>query len=248
QISVHYQPVVSPGLGAVVQFEAFARWERHGKLVPPNQFLPVAEQSGLIREIGDEVMRRACAEIRPWLAGDAAYSVAVNVSGLQFQQRDFATDVLGIAASTGVNPRQLMLELTESVFFDADSDVVRQLHQLRAAGVRIAMDDFGTGYSTLGRLKELPLDMVKIDRSFVAMIKTGKEHLPFFRTMINAARDLGLKVTAEGIETPEQAKYLMDLGCDSLQGYLFAKPAPASDLAGTMESALTAIDKVEAAG
>ncbi|MEQ4520707.1 EAL domain-containing protein [Pseudarthrobacter sp. B907] len=248
QISVHYQPVVSPGLGAVVQFEAFARWERHGKLVPPNQFLPVAEQSGLIREIGDEVMRRACAEIRPWLAGDAAYSVAVNVSGLQFQHRDFATDVLGIVASTGVDPRQLVLELTESVFFDADSDVLRQLRQLREAGVRIAMDDFGTGYSTLGRLKELPLDKVKIDRSFVAMIKTGKEHLPFFRTMINAAQNLGLKVTAEGIETPAQAKYLMDLGCDSLQGYLFAKPAPASDLAGTMESALTAIDKVEAAG
>lgn len=245
QISVHYQPVVSPGLGAVVQFEAFARWERHGRLVPPNQFLPVAEQSGLIREIGDEVLRRACAEIRPWLAGDAAYSVAVNVSGLQFQHRDFATDVLQIVASTGVDPRQLTLELTESVFFDASSDVLRQLGQLREAGVRIAMDDFGTGYSTLGRLKELPLDNVKIDRSFVAMIKTGQEQLPFFGTMINAAQALDLLVTAEGIETPAQAKYLMDLGCDSLQGYLFAKPAPASDLAGTMESALNAIDRVD---
>ena len=247
QISVHYQPVVSPGIGSVVQFEAFARWERHGRLVPPNQFLPVAEQSGLIREIGDEVLRRACAEIRPWLAGDPAYSVAVNVSGLQFQHRDFATDVLAIAASTGVDPRQLTLELTESVFFDAASDVLGQLRQLRAAGVRIAMDDFGTGYSTLGRLQELPLDNVKIDRSFVAMIKTGQEQLPFFATMINAAQALGLKVTAEGIETPAQAKYLMDRGCDSLQGYLFAKPAPASHLAGTMESALTALDKVDAA-
>ena len=247
QISVHYQPVVSPGLGAVVQFEAFARWERHGRLVPPNQFLPVAEQSGLIREIGDEVMRRACAEIRPWLAGDAAYSVAVNVSGLQFQDRDFATDVLAIVASTGVNPRQLMLEMTESVFFDSDSDVLRQLRQLRAAGVRIAMDDFGTGYASLGRLKELPLDKVKIDRSFVAMIRTGQEQLPFFGTMIDAAHGLGLKVTAEGIETPVQAKYLMERGCDSLQGYLFAKPAPASELAGTMESALTAIDRIDAA-
>ncbi|MGY3318111.1 putative bifunctional diguanylate cyclase/phosphodiesterase [Arthrobacter sp. TE12232] len=246
QISVHYQPVVSPGIGSVVQFEAFARWERHGRLVPPNQFLPVAEQSGLIREIGDEVLRRACAEIRPWLAGDAAYSVAVNVSGLQFQHRDFATDVLAIAASTGVNPHQLTLELTESVFFDASSDVLGQLRHLREAGVRIAMDDFGTGYSTLGRLRELPLDMVKIDRSFVAMIKTGQEQLPFFGTMVNAAHALGLKVTAEGIETPAQAKYLMDRGCDSLQGYLFAKPAPASDLAGTMESALTALDKVDA--
>ena len=207
----------------------------------------MAEQSGLIREIGDEVMRRACAEIRPWLAGDAAYSVAVNVSGLQFQHRDFATDVLAIVASTGIDPRQLMLELTESVFFESDSDVLRQLRQLREAGVRIAMDDFGTGYASLGRLKELPLDKVKIDRSFVAMIKTGQEQLPFFATMINAAHALGLKVTAEGIETPAQARYLMDRGCDSLQGYLFAKPAPASDLAGTMESALTAIDKVDAA-
>lgn len=246
QISVHYQPVVSPGLGAVVQFEAFARWERHGRLVPPNQFLPVAEQSGLIREIGDEVMRRACAEIRPWLAGDAGYSVAVNVSGLQFQNRDFATDVLAIVASTGVDPRQLMLELTESVFFESDSDVLRQLRQLRDAGVRIAMDDFGTGYASLGRLEGLPLDKVKIDRSFVAMIKTGQEQLPFFNTMINAAHSLGLRVTAEGIETAAQASYLMDRGCDSLQGYLFAKPAPASELAGTMESALTAIDKVDA--
>ncbi|XTR51776.1 putative bifunctional diguanylate cyclase/phosphodiesterase [Pseudarthrobacter sp. So.54] len=156
QISVHYQPVVSPGLGSVVQFEAFARWERHGRLVPPNQFLPVAEQSGLIREIGDEVMRRACAEIRPWLVSDAAYSVAVNVSGLQFQNRDFATDILGIVASTGVDPRQLMLELTESVFFDADSDVLRQLRQLREAGVRIAMDDFGTGYASLGLAQGTP--------------------------------------------------------------------------------------------
>ena len=248
QISVHYQPVVSPGLGAVVQFEAFARWERHGTVIPPNQFLPVAEQSGLIREIGDEVLRRACAEIRPWLAGDSAYSVAVNVSGLQFQNRDFATDVLAIVASTGVDARQLTLELTESAFFDADSDVLRQLRQLREAGVRIALDDFGTGYASLGRLKELPLDTVKIDRSFVAMIRTGREQLPFFNTMVNAAHALGLRVTAEGIETPAQAKYLVDRGCDSLQGYLFAKPAPASDLAGTMESALTAIDKVEAAG
>ena len=247
QISVHYQPVVSPGIGSVVQFEAFARWERHGRLVPPNQFLPVAEQSGLIREIGDEVLRRACAEIRPWLAGDPAYSVAVNVSGLQFQHRDFATDVLAIAASTGVDPRQLTLELTESVFFDAASDILGQLRQLRDAGVRIAMDDFGTGYSTLGRLQELPLDNVKIDRSFVAMIKTGQEQLPFFATMINAAHALNLLVTAEGIETPAQAKYLMDRGCDSLQGYLFAKPAPASHLAGTMESALNALDKVDAA-
>ncbi|MET3951890.1 EAL domain-containing protein [Arthrobacter sp. UYEF36] len=247
QISVQYQPVVSPGLGAVVQFEAFARWERHGRLVPPNQFLPVAEESGLIREIGDEVMRRACAEIRPWLAGDAACSVSVNVSGLQFQNRDFAAEVLAIVASAGVDPRQLMLELTESTFFAADTAVLRQLRQLREAGVRIAMDDFGTGYVSPDRLTELPLDTVKIDRSLVAMVRTGQEQLPFFAIMIDAAHALGLKVTAEGIETPAQARYLMDRGCDSLQGYLFARPAPASGLAGAMGSALTAMARADTA-
>ncbi len=247
QISVHYQPVVSPGVGSVVQFEAFARWELRGRVVPPNQFLPVAEQSGLIREIGDEVLRRACTEIRPWLAGHEANSVAVNVSALQFEHRDFAGDVLEIIRSAGVEPRQLTLELTESVFFDSAPDVLRQLHQLRQAGVRIAMDDFGTGYSALGRLNELPLDIVKIDRSFVAMVSTGQEKLPFFDTMIGAAHALGLTVTAEGVETAIQARYLMDRGCDALQGYLFAKPAPASELAGTMETALTAVDKVGAA-
>ena len=247
EVSVHYQPVVRPGRGAVVQLEAFARWKRHGRLVPPNQFLPVAEQSGLIREIGDEVMRRACAEIRPWLAGDAARGVSVNVSGLQFQSRDFATEVLAILASAGVDPRQLMLELTESAFFEPDSAVLGQLRALRAAGVRISMDDFGTGRVSPDGLTELPLDEVKIDRFLVAMIKTGREQLPLLGTMIDAAHALGLQVTAEGVETPAQAQYLLDRGCDSLQGYLFARPAPAIGLAGAVASALSAIDMVDAA-
>lgn len=246
EVSVHYQPVVSPGRGAVVQFEAFARWERHGRLVPPNRFLPVAEQSGLIREIGDEVMRRACAEIRPWLAGDAARSVSVNVSGLQFQNRDFAAEVLSILASAGVDPRQLRLELTESAFFEPDSAVLRQVRALRTAGVRIAMDDCGTGYLSPDGLAGLPLDEVKIDRSLVAMITTGQEQLPQLDSMIDAAHALGLQVTAEGVETAEQANYLMDRGCDSLQGYLFARPASAGGLAGAVENALTAIDEVDA--
>ncbi|MET4136656.1 EAL domain-containing protein [Pseudarthrobacter sp. PvP090] len=247
QISVHYQPVVSPGRAAVVQFEAFARWQRNGRLVPPNQFMPAAEQSGLIREIGDEVMRRACAEMRPWLAADAACSVSVNVSALQFQNRDFATEVLAVVASAGVNPRQLVLELTESAFFESDSAVQRQLRQLRESGARIAMDDFGTGHGSPDGLAGLPLDQVKIDRSLVAMIRTGQERLPFLGTTIDAAHGLGLMVTAEGVETPAQARYLMDRGCDSLQGYLFAKPAPAGGLAGATESALAAVGRVDAA-
>ena len=243
QISVHYQPVVSPGRGAVVQFEAFARWERHGLLVPPSQFLPVAEQSGLIREIGDEVLRRACAGIRPWLALDAGCSVSVNASLLQFQHPGFATEVLSIVASAGMDPRQLMLELAESAFVESDSAVLGQLRQLRQAGVRIAMDDFGAGCVSPDRLEELPLDGVKIDRSLVAMIRTGAEQLPVLGTVIDAAHSRGLQVTAQGVETPAQARSLTDRGCDSLQGYLFARPAPASGLAGAVESALAAIDE-----
>ena len=155
--------------------------------------------------------------------------------------------MLAILASAGVDPRQLMLELTESAFFEPDSAVLGQLSALRAAGVRIAMDDFGAGYASPDGLTELPLDEVKIDRFLVAMIKTGREQLPLLGTMIDAAHALGLQVTAEGVETPAQAQYLLDRGCDSLQGYLFATPAPASGLAGAVASALSAIDMVDAA-
>ena len=226
QIVVHYQPVVSTDQLEVVQFEALARWQREGRLVPPDEFIETAERSGLIREIGDEVLRRSCAELQPWLAEDPRRTLAVNVSGVQLQHPDFAERVLDIAAWAGVDPRQLVLEVTESVFFDAQCQVITQLVTLREAGVRVALDDFGTGYSSLGRLQDLPVDIVKIDKSFVSMLRTGAEKLPILTSMIHMARSLGLKVTAEGIETPEQARYLMDHGCDALQGFLFSRPEP----------------------
>ena len=147
---------------------------------------------------------------------------------MQLQHRDFAERVLDIAAWSGVDPRQLVLEVTESVFFDAHSHVIGQLETLREAGIRVALDDFGTGYSSLGRLQDLPVDVVKIDKSFVSMLHTGVEKLPILTSMIHMARSLGLKVTAEGIETPAQARYLMDHGCDALQGFLFSRPEPAA--------------------
>jgi len=219
QITVHYQPVVSTEQLEVVQFEALARWQWEGQLMPPDQFIQTAERSGLIREIGAEVLRRSCTELQPWLAEDPRRTLAVNVSGVQLQHPDFAERVLDIAAWSGVDPHQLVLEVTESVFFDAQCHVITQLVTLRAAGIRVALDDFGTGYSSLGRLQELPVDIVKIDKSFVSMLRTGTEKLPILTSMIHMARSLGLKVTAEGIETPEQARYLMDHGCDALQGY-----------------------------
>ena len=148
------------------------------------------------------------------------------MSGVQLQHGDFAELVLAVAESCGVDPRQLVLEVTESVFFHDDCHVIQQLVALRKAGVRVALDDFGTGYSSLGRLQGLPVDTLKIDQSFVSMIHTGAEKLPILSSMIGMAHGLGLTVTAEGVETEKQAKYLLQLRCDSLQGFLFSRPEP----------------------
>ncbi|WP_426976408.1 putative bifunctional diguanylate cyclase/phosphodiesterase [Pseudarthrobacter sp. O4] len=245
QITVHYQPVISTDRLEVVQFEALARWERGGQLMAPDEFIQTAERSGLIRDIGAEVLRRSCSELQPWLAEDSFRTLAVNVSGVQLQHRDFAERALDIAAWSGVDPHQLVLEVTESVFFDADTHVIAQLSSLRAAGIRVALDDFGTGYSSLGRLQELPVDVVKIDKSFVSMLQTGVEKLPILTSMIHMARSLGLKVTAEGIETPAQARYLMDHGCDALQGFLFSRPVPESQRQLAVRNSVAAIAALE---
>ena len=236
EITVHYQPIVSARLGTVVKVEALARWERDGVLVPPQQFIPTAERSGLIVEIGTEVLHRGCTELESWLAGDPTRSLAINVSGVQLQQGNFPELLFATAGSCGVDPHQLVVEVTESVFFDDDCLVQRQLVQLRSAGVRVALDDFGTGYSSLGRLQDLPVDTLKIDQSFVAMIRTGDERLPILNSMIDMAHGLGLTVTAEGVETPEQAGYLMRRGCDSLQGFLFSKPMPSAELPAALSA------------
>ncbi|WP_307000225.1 bifunctional diguanylate cyclase/phosphodiesterase [Arthrobacter sp. V1I7] len=245
QITVHYQPVISADRLDVVQFEALARWDWRGELMSPDDFIQTAERSGLIRDIGAEVLRRSCSELQPWLAADSFRSLAVNVSGVQLQHRDFAERVLDIAAWSRVDPHQLVLEVTESVFFDADTHVISQLSSLRAAGIRVALDDFGTGYSSLGRLQDLPVDVVKIDKSFVSMLQTGVEKLPILTSMIHMARSLGLKVTAEGIETAAQARYLMEHGCDALQGYLFSRPVPESERQNAVRKSAAAIAALE---
>ncbi|WP_426939345.1 putative bifunctional diguanylate cyclase/phosphodiesterase [Pseudarthrobacter sp. S3] len=224
EISVAFQPIVSPRSGLAVQFEALARWDHDGERIPPSDFIPMAERSGLIGEIGNEVMGLSLVQLAPWLRADPSRSLAVNVSGMQLQEPNFADGVLRLAAACGVGANQLVLEVTESVFFDPDCGLIRQLGSLRGAGVRVALDDFGTGYSSLGRLQDLPVDTVKIDRTFVSMVRTGQERLPILSSMINMAHSLGLTVTAEGVETAVQADYLTALDCDSLQGYLFSRP------------------------
>jgi diguanylate cyclase (GGDEF)-like protein/PAS domain S-box-containing protein len=226
EISVEFQPIVSPRMGRVVKFEALARWDRADQRVPPAVFIPLAERSGLINELGNEVMAQSLTQLASWLREDPSRSLSMNVSGVQLQEPGFAEEVLKLAETCGVGTYQLVFEVTESVFFDADCNVIKQLSRLREAGARVALDDFGTGYSSLGRLQDLPVDIVKIDKTFVSMVRTGTERLPILSSMINMAHSLGLTVTAEGIETEEQAKYLIALECDSLQGYLFSHPEP----------------------
>ncbi|WP_253906806.1 EAL domain-containing protein [Arthrobacter sp. I3] len=241
QIAVHYQPIVSAGSGTVTKVEALARWVRDGALVPPKHFIPAAERSGLIVEIGTEVLLRGCTELKPWLDEDSTRSLAVNVSGVQLQHGDFAELVMAVTESCGVDPRQLILEVTESVFFEDDCHVIQQLMTLRAAGAHVALDDFGTGFSSLGRLQGLPVDTLKIDQSFVSMINNGTEQLPILNAMIGMAHGLGLTVTAEGVETAAQARYLMSLHCDSLQGFLFSGPQPEATLQPALDRAALAI-------
>lgn len=245
EIYVAFQPIVSPRMGHVVQFEALARWDRGGERVPPSVFIPLAERSGLISEIGEEVMALGLVQLAPWLNADPSRSLAVNVSGMQLQDAHFADRVLRLAEAAGVGAYQLVLEVTESVFFDADPRLIRQLSRLREAGVRVALDDFGTGYSSLGRLQELPVDAVKIDRTFVSMVRTGDERLPILSSMINMAHSLGLTVTAEGVETAVQADYLSALECDSLQGYLFSLPELGSRLGLAVRQAEQTINALD---
>lgn len=244
EVKVQYQPVVATGSGREVQLEALARWERDGEFIPPGQFIPMAERSGLISDLGNSVMARACVELQPWLAADKSRSLSFNVSGGQLHEQDFADVALRIASSCRVDPGQLVLEVTESVFLDPGSQVIDQLKHLRRARMRVALDDFGTGYSSLGRLQDLPVDSVKIDGSFVSMVRTGAEKLPLLSSMITMAHALDLSVTAEGIETPAQAEYLMDLGCDFLQGYLFSRPVSDNRLDMAMTRAETAMESV----
>lgn len=245
EITVDFQPIVSHRMGQVVKFEALARWERGGERIPPSVFIPLGERTGLINEIGAEVMALGMVELAGWLSEDPSRSLSVNVSGVQLQDPDFAAGVLHLAEASGVPAYQLVLEVTESVFFDADCSLIKQLSTLRDAGARVALDDFGTGYSSLGRLQELPVDTVKIDKTFVSMVRTGQERLPILSSMINMAHSLGLTVTAEGVETPAQADYLGALECDSLQGYLFSLPEPGKRLEYALQHAEEALNALK---
>jgi diguanylate cyclase (GGDEF)-like protein len=228
QFVLHYQPKVDLASGKVIGAEALIRWNdpRTG-LVPPGQFISILEETGLIREVGKWALGQAMRDYQRWRAsGFRAVPIAVNVSALQLRHHDFVAEIEG---ATGIAPGAaagLEIEITESMIMEDVAQSIATLRAIRELGVRIAIDDFGTGFSSLGYLAKLPVDTLKIDRSFVSEMTASQGGLALVSTIINLAHSLKLNVVAEGVETEEQSRLLRLLNCDQMQGFLFSKPVP----------------------
>ncbi|MCV6610372.1 MAG: EAL domain-containing protein [Amphritea sp.] len=225
---LHYQPQVDPVTHRVHSLEALLRWyDADYGMVPPTEFIAVAENSNLIIPIGNWVITRVCEQIRHWQVEDQLdVKVSINLSSVQFNAPDFARHLLDTVLSKGVQPQSLVLELTESVIMDDSDRNISMLHELRQMGFELSVDDFGTGYSSLSYLKLFPLNELKIDRSFVDDIPGDSNNMAICSAIIAMANKLGLRVVAEGVETAAQQQFLEELGCNVLQGYHFSKPVP----------------------
>jgi diguanylate cyclase (GGDEF)-like protein len=230
EFCVHYQPIVSLETEALVGFEALVRWNHPERgLVPPDEFIPLAEETGLITEIGSWVLREACAQLRAWQSalGRECLTMSVNLSGKQLTQSDLIQQIGNILRQTELNPTWLRLEITESVVMENAELATNTLLQLRKLGVHLSIDDFGTGYSSLSYLHRFPVNTLKIDRSFIGRMAKGDENSEIVRTICTLANNLGMEVVAEGVETSEQLELLRSLNCEYGQGYFFSKPVDA---------------------
>ena len=225
---LHYQPKVSLVSGEITGFEALLRWQHPARgLVPPLQFISVLEDTGLIVAVGEWVVRTVCEQIKKWQGeGLVLHPISINLSARQFQQQDLDAVIGKTLKITGIDPRLLEFELTESVLMKEAETAATALQNLKAFGVQISMDDFGTGYSSLAYLKRFPLDVLKIDRTFIRDVTTDPDDANIAVAMINLAHSLELKVVAEGVETKAQLDFLIHHGCDEMQGYYFSRPLP----------------------
>jgi EAL domain-containing protein (putative c-di-GMP-specific phosphodiesterase class I) len=239
ELVLHYQPSIDLASGRITAVEALVRWAHPGRgLIAPDKFIPLADETGLIGEIGHWVLQEACAQTRRWHdEGLSGLKVSVNVSAVQFRQCDLVQIVGQALARTGLPPWCLDLEITETVLMqDADATIATLLG-LKAMGVCISVDDFGTGYSSLAYLKRFPIDTLKIDKSFMRDVTCDEHNAAIVRTVIALAKNLDLESIAEGVETEQQVAFLRAEGCDRLQGYYFSKPLPAPALAAFVHTA-----------
>jgi EAL domain-containing protein (putative c-di-GMP-specific phosphodiesterase class I) len=242
ELVVVYQPQVALPGRELTGFEALLRWHRPGVgIVPPTQFIPIAEETGVIVEIGQWVLERACRQVALWNSRGldrAPLNVSVNVSGVQLARPEFVGRVEHVVRAVGIDPSWLTIEITESTMVSEPEVVQGRLERIRALGVRIAVDDFGTGYSSLASLRRFPLDEVKIDRSFVDELGTLAPERTIASAVIALSRALGYDVVAEGVEHEHQVDVLRALGCDGAQGYLFAHPLSVSEADGVVSHSL----------
>jgi diguanylate cyclase (GGDEF)-like protein len=233
EFALHYQPKINLRTGAITGAEALLRWTHPTRgPISPAEFIPVAEECGLILPIGSWVLREACEQARAWAdAGLPATTMAVNVSAMEFRDANFLHGVFGVLAEIGLDPRVLELELTESVLMTRIDSAAAILQTLRAKGVQVAIDDFGAGYSSLSYLLKFPVDSLKIDQSFVRQIGAGEVDTPIVTALISMARSLGIRVVAEGVETADELTFLRADQCDEAQGHYFSRPVPAEQFA-----------------
>lgn len=244
ELLLHFQPRVDLTHGRVVGMEALVRWQHPDQgMISPANFIPIAEEAGLIPHIGDWVLHTACHQLRLWQeAGLPSITMAVNISALQLQRPELPDEITAALRSSRIDPRHLELELTESVVMENAAEAIQALQRLQELGVSLAMDDFGTGYSSLAYLRRFPFDYLKIDRSFIANLTREPDDASIARTIIAMAHSLRLKVIAEGVETEAQARYLQRNHCDELQGFLFSRPLPADQAAELLRQGRTLFD------
>jgi EAL domain-containing protein (putative c-di-GMP-specific phosphodiesterase class I) len=227
RLELYYQPIVDTRSGAMVSVEALLRWHHPQRgMILPDDFIPVAEDTGLILPIGSWVLRRACMQVRVWQDSGLNIGVSVNVSSRQLGKEFSPWVVAAVLKETGISGSLLTLEITESLLMDSDQNVVAWLEGFRELGVSISVDDFGTGYSSLGYLKQFPVDMLKIDRGFVSDLPDDKEDVSLVEAILAIGKSLGIKIVAEGVRTEGQLEFLRRAGCDYLQGSYFAQPMP----------------------
>jgi EAL domain-containing protein (putative c-di-GMP-specific phosphodiesterase class I) len=239
QFSLHYQPKVDLATGQITGVEALLRWTHPERgILSPAQFIPLAEETGLIVPIGRWVLKEACAQNMAWQRrGLRPVSMAVNLSPRQFIDENLLQDIDEALAASGMSPVLLQLEVTESMVMRNVPRAIKVLDAIQSRGIRLAIDDFGTGYSSMSLMKQFPIDTIKIDRSFVRDLPDDSEDRAIAQAIISMGKALGMTVVAEGVETVEQEIFLRDHACDEMQGYLFSKPVPPEQLADLLRSA-----------